>query len=192
MEDYKKCQMEFTSHVLKACFTKGRSPAFFLAGFVEETAELVEAIEDKGQDEWRQNVISELGDLLWYTHAIIEHLPGGKMHPEEQDESIRLELKICPENQSQLPIQPLLLIGKVAGAVKKHLRGDKDWPTMRCRIQAAINGAVSSLVALTASCLDSNFYEVLKEAMNSNKIKIEARLRLNTIRGDGARETVKI
>ena len=42
--------MDFTSHVLKACLTKGLSPAFFLAGFVEETAELIEAIDDKGKN----------------------------------------------------------------------------------------------------------------------------------------------
>ena len=69
--------------------------------------------------------------------------------------------------------------------------GPPDWPIMRERIQAALNVSVSSLVALTASCINRDFGQVLKEAMNSNIIKVEARLRLNTIRGDGARETTE-
>ena len=188
MDGHLRCQMDFTSHVLKACLTKGLSPAFFLAGFVEETAELIEAIDDKGKniEEWKLKVISELGDMLWYTHAIIEHLPGGKMSTNGCN-TMKIDLKIVVENE--VKTQPLLLIGRVAGAVKKHLRGDRDWPIMRERIQTALNVSVSSLVALTASCINWDFGQVLKEAMNSNIIKVEARLRLNTIRGDGARET---
>ena len=190
MDDRLRYQRDFASHVLKACFTKGLSPAFFLAGFVEETAELIEAMDVKGNniEEWKLKVLSELGDVLWYTHAIIEHLPGGKMSRNCNDPK-KIALEILVENETKT--QPLLLIGRVAGAVKKHLRGDKDWPIMRERIQTALNVSVSSLVALTASCINRDFGQVLKEAMNSNIIKVEARLRLNTIRGDGARETTE-
>ena len=73
-QDHLRCQRDFTSHVLKAWFTKGLSPVVFLAVFVEETTELIEPMDDT-----LKNIEKRKLNILWHTHAIIEHLPGGKM-----------------------------------------------------------------------------------------------------------------
>ena len=183
-------QSKFANHVVNSC-KRHMGAAFFLAGLVEETAELIEAMDEKvvNAKDMENNVISELGDVLWYANAIVESLPGGKMSGSTQDsEKVLLEMR---EDKVPSDSRPLLLIGKVCGAVKKFLRGDRDWKVMRRRVEPALNVAVSTMVHLTASKLNASFREVLIKAMEANIVKVEARLKLNTIRGDGARETLE-
>ena len=186
----------FASHVVNSC-KRHMGAAFFLAGLVEETAELMEAMNEKfhNKEEMKSDIISELGDVLWYANAIVESLPGGKMHEANTNSDVKVNLEIseCNVSMPNMPCLPLLLVGKVCGAVKKYLRGDKHWTIMRQRIEPALNASVSTMVQLTVSCLNqgsTSFDQVLNEAMKANISKVEARLRLNTIRGDGKRENL--
>ena len=99
-----------------------------------------------------------------------------------------MDLAICITNSRQ-ELDPLLLVGQVAGAIKKHLRGDAPWSVMRPRIEKALNDLISTMVTLAASNTSLEFQELFDRAIEANISKVEARLRLNTIRGDGARET---
>ena len=63
-QDHLRCQRDFTSHVLKAWFTKGLSPVVFLAVFVEETTELIEPMDDT-----LKNIEKHKLNILWHPHA---------------------------------------------------------------------------------------------------------------------------
>lgn len=70
--------------------------------------------------------------------------------------------------------------GEVAGKIKKHLRGDKDVPTLREELVGEL-GDVLWYVAMTAEALDLDLGEVAASNIN----KLHDRKARGTLQGDG-------
>ena len=160
----------FAEHVRETC-VRPFPPLYFAVGVVEEVAELAHELDKEGRE---MELVSELGDVLWYVFALCHSLQDvSPVLPSEQEQQSR------SVNNPDIKIDSAILLGAVGelcGSLKKWSRGDKSWSEFKERVQRQI-----SQLLLIVSQLGQ-----VEEAMEGNIVKIKARKEKGTLRGDGS------
>lgn len=160
----------FMDHVKSSCL-RPFPPLYFMVGLVEEVAELCEELE-KQQQQQDEQVIAEMGDVLWYVFALCNTLQD--VHPVTKKEA---DFLVNNNPSCSSPCSILLsTVGSLCGSLKKWSRGDKTWEEFQPRIQNQVSSLMSVLSSLCS----------LKAAMESNIAKIQGRRDRGTLRGDGS------
>ena len=161
---------KFAEHVKETC-VRPFPPLYFVVGIVEEVAELAHELDKEGRE---MELVSELGDVLWYIFALCHSLQEvSPVLPTEQEQ--KCSSVNNPERKADSATL-LSAVGELCGSLKKWSRGDKGWSEFKERIQRQI-----SQLLLIVSQLGQ-----VEEAMERNIVKIKARKEKGTLRGDGS------
>lgn len=139
--------------------------AYPTLGLVEEVAELLET--PYGD---RDALVKEMGDVCWYAAAVARDLD--------------LDLQDCyddPFVMFETDVEALFIHAtKIAGRVKKILRGDKDIESKKEEIGRRLGDMLRRVSAL-ANGFDSS----LEEVCQKNVEKLSDRKERGTLKGDG-------
>jgi len=161
----------FAEHVKETC-VRPFPPLYFAVGIVEEVAELANELDKEGRE---MELLSELGDVLWFVYALCNSLQEvNPVLPSEQEQQLRSVNN--PGDRKTDPAALLAAVGELCGSLKKWSRGDKGWSEFKDRIQRQI-----SQLLLIVSQLGH-----VEKAMEKNIVKIKARKEKGTLRGDGS------
>lgn len=160
LNDYQKQAMS------TAVYPEQYKIAYPTLGFIEEVEELLDVSADD-----KETMIKEMGDVCWYAAAVATDLG--------------LELEACYDDYMFLledDVEALFIQScKIAGRVKKILRGDKDVEGKRKEIGQRLGDVLRRLSALAGKYADTTLEEVLR----INLEKLAARQERGTLKGDG-------
>lgn len=99
-------------------------PSYFALGITEEIAEVFEAVVEERP---RNEILKELGDVQWYCFGFLDSLCVGvkELFLFGDGSSRQSGPHLCKHLEKQNLLERLVILGgKVAGVLKKHLRGD--------------------------------------------------------------------
>ena len=170
----------FMDHVKTSIINKSFSPLYFTVGLVEESSELIQSLKQSNTD----NIVSEVGDVLWYLYGLCQSLPD-KIVPEtenvDDEEADDDHGGVDDEGDDGVVLVPaeqlLGVCGALCGSIKKWSRGDKSWEMFQSRVQQQVSDVVRVVMNLSPVTLE--------EAMRQNIVKIRDRRQRGVVRGDG-------
>ena len=147
---------------------RGKNLAYASLGLIEELMETVEKIEKKSSDE---EIVKELGDVLWYMNAICFEI---KHSLEAVASNAALETSLdCDVSQ---------VIQTIAGKTKKHIRDDNGEldPKKRDSIIEGLN-QIFNYVDQKAQIFNSSVSEVCEKNID----KLFSRKARGKLKGSG-------
>lgn len=167
---------KFEIHV-KECQLQSFSFDYYMHGLVEETGEVFEAVRAVRSTASpcradTDNVLSEIGDVLWYATSFSLEVGGELRMPESWPTA---EAGSCePE------VLMLAAAARLSGRVKKSMRGDKSL----AQFAAAMAQQRDELLTRCAE-VAANHNANLQQCATMNVRKLSGRFERNTVRGDG-------
>eukprot|EP00440_Ansanella_granifera_P006442 gb/GFBE01006987.1/.p1 GENE.gb/GFBE01006987.1/~~gb/GFBE01006987.1/.p1 ORF type:complete len:199 (+),score=53.97 gb/GFBE01006987.1/:1-597(+) len=164
---------EFEEHV-RSCQLKKFGFDYYMHGLVEEAGEAFEAVRaSRGKaPESCSQVANEIGDVLWYATSFSMELGSSVQMPSE-----------WPQGRAgthEAEVRLLAAVAKLAGRVKKSLRGDKALdeflPAMRQYRDEVLQLCADVAVAEGLT---------LQRCAVANVIKLKGRFDRGSVQGDG-------
>ena len=171
-------------------------PTLGLAGEAGEVAEkLVPLIENEGTDEDKQDIILEIGDVMWYMATTANDIDmtlsdciaisigdNFQSFRDAQDKSVQ----ITQYSQNLDVIYPIFMlfarIGTVSELVKKYVRDDNQVMS-EIRKNKIANGIGEVYRLLSCLAFDLSFE--MQQCADANLEKLFSRQKRNKIKGDG-------
>lgn len=167
---------KFEIHV-KDCQLQSFSFDYYMHGLVEETGEVFEAVRAARSTAPpcradTDNVLNEIGDVLWYATSLSLEVGGDLRMPDSWPTA---EAGACePE------VLMLAAAARLSGRVKKSMRGDKSL----AQFASAMAQHRDELLARCAE-VAANHNANLQQCATMNVRKLSGRFERNTVRGDG-------
>ena len=158
---------QFQTHV-NHCKLQNFEFDYYMHGIVEEAGEVFEAVRASCSDE----VLSEIGDLLWYLTAFSLEFGKAMRFPDAWPTAER--------NAADPEIQLLVTVAQLSGRVKKSRRGDR--PSKEFAVQMK---QYRDQVMVLCADVAANHGSTLERCASVNVRKLSDRFQRNTVQGDG-------
>lgn len=166
--------VEFTD--LVALYPKPAESVYLAMGIGNELGELVEAIEEDGEE-----VLAEAGDVFWYLLRYASKVLG--MNLDELEERTMGQVKFDEEDFAAFVMKPL---GGILGYEKKKIRDYDTWSDeKKADKKSKAVAEIHQLCFEVANVLYSHGYEV-ETALGNNVDKLSGRKEAGNLRGDGS------
>lgn len=182
---------EYEEFQVRSCIrNEGFSPTYYMLGMVEEASEVFEAVhalrswyslgtskEDVVAAQRIANVVKECGDVLWYATGLARSF-GLSLSDLVGENFLAIEqVAADPDPQTYL----MMSVGALAGKLKKFERNDYDEAKLREFLRQLMPRVFSTLDSICASV-----QKRLVDAAVCNKSKIEKRMAVGLLKGDGS------
>ena len=165
----------FEAHV-KRCQLQSFTFDYYMHGLVEEAGEVFEvvrAVPSGGvlRHTGIENVLSEIGDVLWYSTSLSLEIGGDLAMPQMWPIG-------KPESESEVLM--MIAVARLAGRVKESMRGDKP-------LQQFVPAMAQLRDEVLACCAEvtANHGAILQQSAMKNVRKLSDRFERSAVRGDG-------